>query len=103
MVKRLLVCFPHPDDESFGSGSLFAKYAAEGVECTLICATNGDVGAMSADLLQKHGSAGAARLAELRCATDIIGFKEVITFGYRDSGMVNSPDNMHPDSLWQAP
>ena len=43
------------------------------------------------------------RLAELQCASEILGFKEVITFGYRDSGMMNSPDNADPRCSWQAP
>lgn len=103
MQKRLLVCAAHPDDESFGSGSLLAKYAAEGVEVTLICATNGDVGTVPPELLEKYGSVGALRLAELDCAAGILGIKEVIRFGYRDSGMMGSPDNHHTESLWQAP
>ncbi len=29
----------HPDDESFGNGATFARYAVEGVEITLVTAT----------------------------------------------------------------
>src|SRR5258706_12219095 len=103
MQKRLLICFPHPDDESFGIGSLLAKYAAGGVEVTPICTTNGDVGSMPPELLKGYDSPGAVRLAELACAAQVLGIKETITLGYRDSGMMGTPDNAHPDCLWQVP
>jgi LmbE family N-acetylglucosaminyl deacetylase len=103
MPKRLLICYAHPDDESFGSGSLIARYVAEGVEVSLICATNGDAGTVAPERLQGYNSVAELRLAELDCADKVLGFKEVIKFGYRDSGMMGSADNQHPDSLWAAP
>ncbi len=103
MAKRLLVSYAHPDDESFGLGSVIGKYTAEGAEVSLICATNGDVGTVAPERLQGYNSVAELRLAELDCAAQVLGFKEVITFGYRDSGMMHSADNDHPESLWQAP
>jgi LmbE family N-acetylglucosaminyl deacetylase len=103
MQKRILVSYAHPDDESFGLGSLIAKYTAEGTEVTLICATNGDVGSAPQELLDKYGSVAAIRLDELDCAAQVLGLTEVVKLGYRDSGMMGSADNNHPDSLWQAP
>ena len=41
---RLLAVFAHPDDESMGMGGTLAKYAAEGVETYLVCATRGERG-----------------------------------------------------------
>jgi LmbE family N-acetylglucosaminyl deacetylase len=41
---RLLCVFAHPDDESMGMGGTLAKYAAEGVETHLVCATRGERG-----------------------------------------------------------
>jgi len=43
------------------------------------------------------------RLAELACAAQVLESKETITLGYRDSGMMGTPDNEHPDCLWQVP
>src|SRR5262245_49098940 len=103
MPKRLLICYAHPDDESFGLGSLIAKYVAEGVEVSLICATNGDAGTVSPERLDGYKSIAELRLAELDCAAQVLRFKEVIKFGYRDSGMMGSADNQNPDSLWAAP
>lgn len=41
---RLLLVFAHPDDESMGMGGTLAKYAAEGVETYLVCASRGEKG-----------------------------------------------------------
>ncbi|GCF08379.1 PIG-L family deacetylase [Dictyobacter arantiisoli] len=102
MVKSILACFAHPDDEA-GLGALIAKYRAEGAQATLICTTNGDVGTVDAHHLQGYASIAELRRAELQRAADAIGFTEVVTFGYRDSGMMGTEDNQHPESMWQAP
>lgn len=100
---RLLLSLAHPDDESFGSGGLIAKYVAQGVEVYLICATNGDVGTVKPEFLDGYSSIAELRLAELACASATLGFKQVFTFGYRDSGMMGSATSNDPASLWQAP
>ena len=53
--------------------------------------------------MQGYSSVAEMRLAELDCAAKVLGFKEVVLFGYRDSGMMGSADNNDPKSLWQAP
>ena len=103
MTKRLLIVYAHPDDESFGLGAFLAKCAAEGVETYLICTTNGDVGTVAPEKMQGYATIAELRLAELHCAAEILGFREVIPFGYRDSGMMNSADNADPRCSWQAP
>ncbi len=50
---------------------------------------------------------GKSTLAELRrhelqCACHVLG-AQLWTLDYRDSGMPGSPDNFHPESLFQAP
>ncbi len=40
--QRLLAVFAHPDDETLLAGPLLAKYAAEGIEVRLVCASPGD-------------------------------------------------------------
>lgn len=99
---RLLISYAHPDDESFGMGGAIAMYVERGVDVYLICATNGDAGTVDPRHLEGYDSIADLRLDELRCAAELLGIKEVITFGYRDSGMMGTPDNDHPDSLWQA-
>lgn len=100
--ERLLIAFAHPDDESFGMGGAIAYYVERGVDVYLICSTNGDVGTVDDALLEHFESIGELRLEELRCAAETLGIKEVITFGYRDSGMMGTPENQHPNALWSA-
>lgn len=100
--RSILVCIAHPDDE-LGVASLASRYLDEGARVTLICTTNGDVGTVDEKYLHGYDSIAELRLAELACATKQVGFSEVIPFGYRDSGMMGTADNEHPDSSWQAP
>lgn len=100
--QRLLIAFAHPDDESFGMGGAIAHYVQRGVEVSLICATNGDVGTVDPERLQGFNTIGELRLHELQCAAETLGIHEVITYGYRDSGMMGTTDNDHPGCLWQA-
>ncbi len=99
---RLLISFAHPDDESFGMGGAIRHYVEQGVEVALICSTNGDVGTVAPEFMQGYDSIADLRLDELRCAAETLGIREVIAFGYRDSGMMGTPDNDHADCLWQA-
>ncbi len=103
MTKSILFCYAHPDDE-IGIVSLANRYMQEeGARTTLICTTNGDVGTVDPEHMQGYASIAELRLAELACATKAAGFHEVVAFGYRDSGMMGSTDNDHPDCSWQAP
>ena len=101
--RRLLISVAHPDDETFGYGGLVARYVSEGAEVYAIVSTNGDVGTMDDSFVERHGSVKAVRLAELECATRMLGFRKVFLFGYRDSGMMGSATSEHPDCSWQAP
>ena len=40
---------------------------------------------------------------ELRCASRILGLRDVRFLGYRDSGMAGSSENSHPNSFANAP
>jgi LmbE family N-acetylglucosaminyl deacetylase len=101
--KSILFCYAHPDDE-VGIVSLANRYMQEeGARTTLICTTNGDLGTVDPEHLRGYSSIPELRLAELACATSAAGFTEVVTFGYRDSGMMGTDDNQHPDSFWGAP
>lgn len=100
--RTLLAVFAHPDDESFGPGGTLARYAAEGVDVHLICATNGEAGVMGKEFMAGYCDPADRRVAELRCATKQLGLSGLHLLGYRDSGMSNSPDNSHPDCLMRA-
>jgi LmbE family N-acetylglucosaminyl deacetylase len=101
--KSILFCYAHPDDE-IGIVALANRYMREeGAHTTLLCTTYGDVGTVDLVHMQSYASIAELRSAEFACATKAAGFDEVVTFGYRDSGMMGSADNEHPDSFWQAP
>lgn len=96
--KRLMFVFPHPDDESFGTGGTIAKYAGEGAAVHYVCATRGEVGTVKPELLKPVESLpedeqlGALRTGELRCASEKLGLAGLHFLGYRDSGMTPTPD-----------
>lgn len=98
--KRLLISYAHPDDESFGSGAVIAKYVAEGVDVYLICATDGAQGTLPEEMRDQYDNIRELRLSELDCAAEKLGLKRVINLGYRDSGMMNDESVNNPDCLW---
>lgn len=101
--KILLAVLAHPDDETFGMGGTLALYARRGVSVHLVCATRGEVGEVEPHYLEGFGSIGELRENELRCAAGKLGLDGVHFLDYRDSGMLGSPDNDHPQALVAAP
>ncbi|MCU0513301.1 MAG: PIG-L family deacetylase [Anaerolineae bacterium] len=98
--RRLLLVFAHPDDESFGMGGTIARYVAQGVDVYYLCATGGEVGTIPPAMQGLYPTVKDLRLAELDCAAQTLGFKEVFLAGYKDSGMMGSPTTADPDCLW---
>jgi len=101
--RTLIFIGAHPDDESFGLGGTLAQYAAAGVNAYYFCMTRGEAGDIAPALLGEYATMADLRVAELQCAADVLGLKEVIHIGYRDSGMPGWKDNTHPDALIAAP
>jgi N-acetyl-1-D-myo-inositol-2-amino-2-deoxy-alpha-D-glucopyranoside deacetylase len=99
--KRLLGAYAHPDDEQGVSG-LMHKYASEGAEVTLVCATRGEAGEIAPGVNATTENLGQVREEELRCAAEKIGVTNVYFLGYRDSGMIGMSENDDPRCLWQA-
>ncbi|MBN2501607.1 MAG: PIG-L family deacetylase [Anaerolineales bacterium] len=101
--KTMLVVLAHPDDESFGMGGTLAYYADKGVNIHYLCGTRGESGTLDADCLDGFDSVGERRESELMCAADVLGLSSVSFLGFRDSGMLGSPDNDHPNALVAQP
>lgn len=97
--RAILAILAHPDDESFGMGGTLALYASRGVEVYLVCATRGEAGGVDPKHLEGYGSIAELREAELRCAAQHLGLKQVFFLDARDSGMPGSEDNGHPEAL----
>ena len=84
---RLLCVTAHPDDESLGFGGTLARYAAEGVEVSLVVATRGERGRFG-DGSQPHPgpeALGRIREAEARAACDVLGVGDVRFLDYLDA------------------
>lgn len=100
---RLLASFAHPDDEAFGTGGTLARYAAQGYEVHLVCATRGEAGEISDPEFATPLTLGVVREAELRCAAETMGISEPIFLNYRDSGMVGTSENEDPRAFINIP
>ena len=88
MPLRLMAVLAHPDDESLGMGGTLAKYAAEGVETSLVTATLGQSGRFRG-LPPGEGHPGAEELGrirerELRAAAAALGIRDLSLLGYHD-------------------
>ncbi|MCA9943767.1 MAG: PIG-L family deacetylase, partial [Anaerolineales bacterium] len=74
MTKRkLLAILAHPDDESFGPGGTFARYAAEGVDVHIAIATDGAAGSVAAGYEDTRERLAEVRAKELGKAVSILG------------------------------
>jgi LmbE family N-acetylglucosaminyl deacetylase len=92
MTLKLLCLFAHPDDESLGMGGTLAKYAAEGVETYLVCATRGERGWMGEEKDNPGLEAlGRLREGELRAACAVLGIRDVQFLDYLDGDLDQAP------------
>jgi LmbE family N-acetylglucosaminyl deacetylase len=83
MSKKLLAVIAHPDDETFGFGGTLAKYASEGVEIHVLCATRGEEGG------NKKATLGRERERELLSASKILGVTRVEFMDFIDGRLCN--------------
>lgn len=102
---RLLLVHAHPDDESLWTGGTIARYAARGVQVTVVTCTLGEQGeiipenlaALAADAADQLGG---YRAGELRSACAALHVTNQCYLGgmgrWRDSGMAGDPANEHP-------
>ena len=89
--ERLLVAVAHPDDETFGCGSLIAHAAHLGVRSVVVCATRGEAGSAAAGSGVTDDQLAQARETELLTAAGLLGVDEVVLFDWLDSGMDGDP------------
>jgi LmbE family N-acetylglucosaminyl deacetylase len=103
MTKTILAVLAHPDDETFGLGGTLALYSRMGYDTYYICATRGEAGSADDEHLKGFKDTAEMRTTELMNAAKILGLKEVIFLGYRDSGMPGMEANQHPDAQINHP
>ena len=111
-AKRLLLVHAHPDDETINNGVTMAKFAASGVQVTLVTCTRGEEGEVLVTELanlasDKDDKLGEHREVELKDAMAQLGINDFRFLGapnkkWRDSGMMATPQNERGDVFWQA-
>lgn len=101
----LMVVHAHPDDECLGTGGTLARYSAEGITTVLVTATRGEEGEIHDPNLTEEEARprlGEIRTEELTRAVGHLGVSALEFLGYRDSGMMGTPANEHPDNFHNA-
>jgi len=86
-LMRLLVVVAHPDDKSFGCGSVLAHAAANRYDAAVVYATLGEAGESRIET----DDLAALRESELRAAAAILGIGLVRLLGHVDSGITGEP------------
>lgn len=103
--RCILMVHAHPDDECLTTGGTLAHYSAAGVRTVLVIATGGEEGEIVApelDTPEHKARLREIRDEELARSVAILGVSDLVRLGYRDSGMVGTPANAHPDCFHQA-
>ncbi len=106
----LLLVHAHPDDECFATGGLIARSVAEGRRVDLVVCTGGEEGEIhdpDLDASEARPRMREIRSGELECAVASLrgsgpGELHLHRLGYRDSGMIDTPPNSHPEAFWGA-
>jgi len=101
-LATLVAFHAHPDDESISMGGTMARAAAAGHKVVVVTATDGAVGEVADGFLDEEESLEARRAIELQEAVAVMGIDRAVQLGYRDSGMMDTTDNLHPECFWQA-
>ncbi len=92
----------HPDDECISTGGTLAKAADDGHRVVLVYATQGENGEVPDGFLDDGEELWHRRMGEARRSAEILGVRRVEFLGYRDSGMMGTPENDDPRAFWQA-
>jgi LmbE family N-acetylglucosaminyl deacetylase len=99
-MPTLLAIVAHPDDETFGCGSLLLHAAAAGARTVVVCATRGEAGAVTPSVQVPERGLADLRESELRAAAAALSVTDVELLEYTDSGM---DGEAAPGSLCAAP
>ncbi|HEX7067097.1 MAG TPA: PIG-L family deacetylase [Candidatus Limnocylindria bacterium] len=97
----------HPDDESMATGGTIARLVAEGIRVDLVTCTDGAEGEIhdpSLDPDEARPRLASIRADELACSVQALGGGAIRhhKLEYRDSGMMGTDANEHPDAFWKA-
>ena len=92
----------HPDDECTSTGGTLAQAADDGHRVVVVWATRGEHGEFPEGFLDDGEELWQRRIEEAAAAAEILGISRFEFLGYRDSGMMGTPENDDPRAFWQA-
>jgi LmbE family N-acetylglucosaminyl deacetylase len=94
----------HPDDEVITTGGILSTYADRGEQVVVVTATDGAEGEIHNydDPEAIKPILAEVRSKEVRAALDVLGVTHHEFLGYRDSGMMGTEANEHPEAFWRA-
>ncbi len=96
--ERILVVFPHPDDEAFVASGTLAMYIEGGAQVTYACLTLGEMGRnMGIPPFASRVSLPAIRKEELTASCHAIGIQDLRMLGFHDK-MIEFEDQQLLDS-----
>ena len=103
-MPGLMAFHAHPDDEVISTGGTLSRYAEAGEQVVVVTATDGSEGEIHNydDPEAIRPRLAEVRSEEVRAALDVLGVDHHEFLGYRDSGMMGTDANIHPDAFWQA-
>lgn len=85
MERHILVVFPHPDDEAFGTAGFIGLNTRQGVPVTYACLTLGEMGRnFGKPFFANRETLPHIRKKELQDACEAMGIKDLRMLGYRD-------------------
>lgn len=100
-MRKLLLVFAHPDDESFVSGVTVAKYVRAGWIVDLICATRGEKGSSGSHGDVTPAALGDIREAELTKASSILGISSITFLDYIDGSLAKLVSGDIDDKIYR--
>ncbi|MBA2281863.1 MAG: PIG-L family deacetylase [Actinomycetota bacterium] len=101
-MATLVSFHAHPDDECIATAGVLVKAKEDGHRTVLVFATRGEHGEVADGFLGADEELWTRRVDETHAAAAVLGVDRVEFLGYRDSGMMGTPENDLPGSFWTA-
>lgn len=99
-MKKMVLVFAHPDDESFVTAATVAKYVKAGWDVDLICATRGEAGNTGSYGELIPNRVGEIRQKELEKAATLLGISSITFLGYKDGTLADEPHGELEDKIY---
>jgi bacillithiol biosynthesis deacetylase BshB2 len=102
MKEKILLVFPHPDDENFVAGTVLMQ-RQKGIEVSYLCLTRGEMGrSMGNPLIANRETTPVIRTKELEEACRILGINELRWLGYHDKTLEFEDEELLADRICQV-